>query len=77
MTHYFEFIVIKKQTEEEKKEGKEPDIINLVYETKSKRTNKVAEKIKKEVVQSGAMTADEIQDIYLRPTTKPNKVLTT
>lgn len=71
MTHYFEFIVIKKQTDEDKEKGLEQEVINLVYETKSARLNKVAGKIRKEVVASGVMRDDEIQDLFIRPTTKP------
>lgn len=66
MTHLFEFIITKKQTEEEITQKKEKDIINLMYKTESNRKNKVYGLILKELKTKGVIKPEEVEEFLLR-----------
>lgn len=66
MQHLFEFIVTRKQSEEDKAQEKEQEVLNLMYKTESNRKEKVHKKILKELGQKDIIQTHEIEDFYLR-----------
>lgn len=67
MTHLFEFVVTKKQTQEQKDLKEEQQVLNLVYKTKSKRLHKVADMIRQELDVKQIIALQDIEDLYLKP----------
>jgi hypothetical protein len=66
MTHTFEFVVTKKQSQEDKDQGKEQEVLNLIYKTRSNRLHKVAAMIRSELATKKIVATGDIEDLYLR-----------
>jgi len=66
MQHLYEFVVTKKQTEEEKEKGDQKMVVHLMYKSESSRRNKVVDLIKKELHKKDIIKQQDIDEFWLK-----------